>query len=205
MKSRKVIGLGFHKTGTKTLATCLRMLGYNHISCNKVAFLLYQESEIRTLLKIMRYFDSFEDWPWPFVYKEAYQAFPESKFILTTRMDEETWFRSLSNHVKRGAGGTFKYRKYIYGYENPDDNKSLHIQKYNEHNMNVREFFKDKPESLLEVCWERGDGWQQIGRFLDLDTSGLPFPHANKAPENNINPMRITNRIKKAVKVLVRG
>ena len=205
MAKQKIIGIGFHKTGTTTLGTCMKMLGYNHISLSREAFILYHESEIDALLKIMKYFDSFEDWPWPFLYKEAYKEFPDSKFILTTRINDEVWFKSLSKHVYRGDGDGFKYRKYIYGYENPDENKALHIQRYNDHNKSVREFFKNKPESFLEVCWERGDGWDQLGKFLGIDTSGLPFPHANKAPSKKTFTSKIAGRIKRSVKVFLKG
>ncbi|CAH0529145.1 sulfotransferase family protein [Vibrio hippocampi] len=199
MERTKVIGIGFHKTGTTTLGTCMEMLGYNHISYNREAFLLYYDNEIDAMIKLMSHFDSFEDWPWPFIYKEAYKAFPDAKFVLTTRKDEETWFRSLSKHVQRGDGDGFKFREYIYGYENPDDNKPLHINKYLEHNANVREFFKDKPGSLLEVCWENGDGWPELGAFLDLDIDGLEFPHSNQGSKRN----GLSQRVKKATKTLI--
>src|SRR5690606_13753505 len=113
-------------------------------------FLLYQASETRALLTLMDSFDSFDDWPWPFLYKEAYERFPDSKFVLTTRATEEVWFQSLASHVDRGAGNKFKYRKYIYGYDNPTDNKPLHISRYLSHNAEVREYFSDKAEAFLE-------------------------------------------------------
>ncbi|WP_207060998.1 sulfotransferase [Motiliproteus sp. SC1-56] len=195
MSAHKIIGIGFHKTGTTTLGSCMRMLGYNHISCNREAFLLYKESEISALIKLMKYFDSFDDWPWALIYREAYKAFPDSKFILTTRIDEEKWFESLSKHVERGAGERFPYRKYIYGYEKPNENKPFHIKKYQEHNSNVRDFFKDKPESFLEVCWEKGDGWKEIGNFLGIDTTGLSLPHSNKADAKASKVEKLSNRI----------
>ena len=95
MKKFKVIGVRFHKTGTKTLGQSLRLLGYNHISFDKNFLLLYYQNETGALLKLMEFYDSFEDWPWPYLYKEAYEKFPESKFILTTRKNEEVWFKSL--------------------------------------------------------------------------------------------------------------
>ena len=205
MKRRKVIGIGFHKTGTSTLGSCLRLLGYNHISCSREAFLLYQASEISAVLKLMEYFDSFEDWPWPFVYKEAFEKFPDSKFILTTRSNEDAWFSSLASHVRRGAGEGFKYRKYIYGYENPDDNRKIYIEKYLQHNREVREFFANKKGSFWEVCWEHGDSWKELCSFLELETVDLPFPHSNQDPDKQSAQLKLIMRLRKAAGILLKG
>jgi Sulfotransferase domain len=201
----KVIGLGFHKTGTATLGSCLRLLGYNHISVSREAFLLYQASEIPALLKLMEYFDSFENWPWPFIYREAFERFPDSRFILTTRRNEDVWFDSLSRHVRRGAGDGFKFRKYIYGYENPDDNRQLHINKYLKHNQDVRDFFAGKSGSFLEVCWEAGHGWKELCEFLQKDVPDAPFPHSNRDSSKLGALPRIQRRIRSAARVLLKG
>ncbi len=205
MTKSKVIGIGFHKTGTTTLGNCLRILGYNHISCNREAFLLYHSGEIKALLKLMEYFDSFEDWPWPLIYKEAYERFPESKFILTTRIDEEKWYQSLAKHVDRWSDTHFPYRKYVYGYEDPRENKELHVATYLRHNREVREFFADKPGSFLEVCWEKGHGWKELSGFLGVDPGDNPFPHANKGSPSRPQPEPFARRLAKAVRLLVRG
>lgn len=201
----KVIGLGFHKTGTTTLGECLKTLGYNHISCNREAFLLYHSGEIPALLRLMEFFDSFEDWPWPFIYKEAYERFPGSKFILTTRATDEIWYQSLTKHVDRKAGGQFFYRKYIYGYDDPAENKEHHLRLYREHNAAVREFFADKKEVFLEVCWENGDDWEKLCTFLGKEPVNAPLPHANRAPEKRRKSASLLHRIRKAAHVLARG
>lgn len=205
MKKNKVIGIGFHKTGTTTLGHCLQLLAYNHISHSKEAFLLYQAGEISALLKLMEYFDSFEDWPWPFLYREIFERFPESKFILTTRSNEDVWFASLARHVRRGAGEDFKYRTYIYGYENPTDNKQLHIEKYLQHNREVREFFSDKEGSFLEVCWEKDDGWHELCSFIDVEIPNLPFPHSNQNPDQQHVIRKLIKRVRNALRVLLKG
>ncbi len=205
MQKNKVIGVGFHKTGTSTLGHCLQLLGYQHISHSREAFLLYQASETSAILTLMAYFDSFEDWPWPLLYREIYARFPESKFILTTRANEERWFASLANHVRRGAGEEFKYRKYIYGYENPEDNNQAHIETYLHHNRAVREFFADKAGALLEVCWETGDGWHELCSFLGVEIPNIPFPHSNQAPNRRNLHRKVANRIRMALRVLRTG
>lgn len=205
MKKNKVIGVGFHKTGTTTLGHSLQLLGYKHISYSREAFLLYHASETSAVLALMTYFDSFEDWPWPLLYQEIYERFPDSKFILTTRINEEIWFASLAGHVNRGPSEPFPYRRYIYGYENPEDNKQAHIETYLQHNQAVREFFADKQGSFLEVCWEKGDGWQELCSFLDQEIPNLPFPHSNRTPGKRTVIQKLFKRMGMALRVLLKG
>jgi hypothetical protein len=179
----KVFGIGFHKTGTKTLAACMRALGYRHMSLNRQAFLQYKMGELCAVFDTIRQHDSFDDWPWPLLYQELWHQFPGSKFVLTTRINEFRWFESLSLHVRQrgSAPNGFNFRSYIYGYDNPDQNPAHHIATYLAHNQAVRSFFSDKPGALLEVCWECGDGWQQLCDFLGVGVPALPFPHENSA------------------------
>lgn len=179
-KLHKVIGIGFHKTGTTTLGDCMRILGYQHVSASRKAFKEYLQNNVEKVLKIMEKYDSFEDWPWPFVYKEAYERFPGSKFILTRRTNENVWYDSLNKHVESGAGEGFHYRKYIYGYDKPSDNRELHIRKYIAHNESVREFFANKSKQFIEVCWEEGDSWESLCSFLGEKVPDITFPHSNQ-------------------------
>lgn len=181
---RKVIGVGYNKTGTTTLGACLKILGSErHTSISREALLLNYVGETDAVLRLMDYYTSFEDWPWPLVFREAYDRFPDAKFILTTRADEDVWFESLTNHAERGTrGGKPNIRRYVYGFDDPTEDRSHHITAYRTHNDAVREFFADKPGSLLEVCWERGDGWKELCGFLGVPVPDAPFPHMNRKP-----------------------
>lgn len=183
MGKRKVIGIGFHKTGTTTLGTCLKTLGYNHTTVSPEAFKLYLDGDIPALLRILDGKDSCEDWPWPLIYKEIYAAYPDARFVLTIRSSPEVWFNSLARHVDRGAGNHFKYRKYIYdGHENPSEAKELYVARYMQHNEAVYDFFQDNGADFLEVCWETGDGWAELCDFLGEPVPDVPFPVSNKDP-----------------------
>lgn len=175
----KVVGIGLNKTGTKTLGTCLKYWGLRHITYNHQAFDLWRNSDYGALMEWVGAYDSFEDWPWPLLYREIDEAFPGTKFILTTRKDSATWFKSLCDHAVRT--GPTQFRKYIYGFEMPHEHKAEHIEFYERHNQSVREHFKSRPGCLLEVCWENGDGWKELAGFLGLPDPGIPLPHANKS------------------------
>jgi hypothetical protein len=174
----KVVGVGLNKTGTSTLGACLRHWGLKVASCNPEAFSLWRKGSYEKLLQWVDRYDGFEDWPWPLIYKEIDQKYPDSKFILTRRNNAEAWFASLEKHSERM--GPTDMRKYIYGHVMPQGHKEEHIRFYENHLRSVREYFKDRPDGLLEVCFEEGDGWEKLACFLGFEHPNIPFPHANK-------------------------
>ncbi len=84
----KVFGVGWAKTGTTTLAQCLQILGYHHLSQRLDLVDELRGGNLDGVLSVVREYDSFEDWPWIILFKELDYAFPDSKFILTHR-DEQ--------------------------------------------------------------------------------------------------------------------
>ena len=113
----KVVGIGLNKTGTSTLGVCLRHWSMKHSSYDVKAFNLWRKRDYDGLLGQVSHFDSFEDWPWPLMYKEIDRAFPGSQFILTRRKDAHTWFESLRKHAE--LTGPTAFREVIYGYAMP--------------------------------------------------------------------------------------
>jgi Sulfotransferase domain len=184
----KVVGVGLHKTGTTTLSVCMRHWKFKHISSDRKAFDMYVRGDISGLLEIAAQYDSFEDWPWPLVYREIDRRFPSSKFILTKRSNPQVWFESLCKHAERT--GPTNYRRIVYGKAMPHGYKESHIQRYEEHNAEVEAYFRDKPGQLLVVCWENGDGWDELSEFLGLERPSIPFPHANKAANPFVRQIR---------------
>ena len=159
----KVVGIGLNKTGTKTLGACLRKWGLRHATFNEDAFKCWCKDDFASLMKMIEAYDSFEDWPWPLIYREIDTAFPGSKFILTKRKCAETWFYSLCKHADRT--GPTVYRERIYGFSMPHMHKKEHLHFYEHHIDSVRAYFKGRSNDLLEVCWEDGDGWDQLASF----------------------------------------
>ena len=177
----KVFGIGLNKTGTKSLGSSLSALGFNHQSWTPELFNIYMKHGVDGLLEIIERYDSFEDWPWPLVFHEVDKVVPGSKFILTTRESSERWYESLCKHSVRT--GPTSIRKHIYGFDMPQGHKSEHIRFYDQHIKNVRNYFRSRPEDMLEVCWGRGDGWPELASFLGRSQPDLPFPHKNKSAD----------------------
>ena len=175
----KIFGIGLNKTGTKTLGKCMEYLGFANKSYDFELLLDYSKDNYHNIINTISSFDSFEDWPWPLIYKKIDLLYPNAKFILSTRLNSEIWFNSLCKHANKT--GPTEARKIAYGYSMPMENPEHHKQIYKLHNSNVHNYFLGRPAKLLTVCWEKGDGWQQICSFLDIPVPDMPFPHVNKS------------------------
>lgn len=169
-----MVGVGLNKTGTKTLRSYLESWGYKHITFDLASFEAYRRGDPGYLAQKMDEFDSFEDWPWPLLYKEFDQKYPDAKFILTTRKNPEKWFRSLCNMAIR-IGPLKNFEKHIYGYSMPQGRKKEHLEFYQRHNQAVRDHFKDRPHKLLELSWDGGSTVEELAAFLQVDQP-IPAP-----------------------------
>jgi len=180
MVGGKIFGVGLNKTGTTTLGECAHALGLRATSCQKALLRdVVIKKDLARTLQHAEHFDLFEDWPWPLIYRELDHFFPGSKFILTTRIDEQAWYESLcrysiSTHPWRHS------RKLAYGHRFPQRHGVELKQFYLAHNQSLRTYFKERPQQFLEVCWEKGDGWPELCTFLEVPLPDLPFPHANR-------------------------
>jgi hypothetical protein len=175
----KVFGIGFHKTGTTSLANALSYLGYrvtgpNGVDNPNIAVEVYEMA-----FDLANRFDAFQDNPWPILYKELDQKFPGSKFILTLR-PSEGWMRSVVNHFNEEET---PMREWIYGVGYPKGNENVYIARYERHNREVIEYFKDRTEQLLVLNITAGEGWAKLCPFLGQAVPAIPFPCANTAPE----------------------
>ena len=174
----KVVGIGFHRTGTKTLRACLRdHFMMKHRSVDEEAARQLWSGRIDDVMSTVARYDSFEDWPWPLVYRDIDARFPDAKFILTVRESEEVWFESVCRLAERV--GPTEFRRRIYGREMPRDDKARHIAVYQAHNQGVLDYFADRPDKLLVACWETGTGWGELCSFLQREVPSAPFPHVD--------------------------
>lgn len=182
MNKTKVVGIGWAKTGTTTLGECLKILGYNHQSQNLDLVKYLGENNIEEIMQIADQKDSFEDWPWLIMYKEFDKRYPDSKFILTKR-DSEKWLKSYDNMLARQGEASKelnKIRQILYGLPFPNVTQEELVRRYENHLNDVQNYFQDRPNQLLVLDWEKGNGWKELCRFLGKPVPSLPFPHANK-------------------------
>lgn len=202
----KIIGVGFQKTGTSTLREALRILGYKVKDTTPRALIPILRGNFKKVLRIIKDYDALEDTPWYIIYKELDARIPGSKFILTIR-DSESWYTSVSKHI-----GDLKaaHHEWIYGRGKglPKDDKQNTISVYDRHNSEVREYFKDRPDDFLEIDFTKGEGWEKLCSFLNVDIPDLPFPHYNKTSEVDLRKntrqsrsRKLRHRIKNNLKI----
>lgn len=192
----KVLGTGWAKTGTTSLAEALKILGYNHKTQQLTLVTdLYTERE-EEIYKIASEYDSFDDWPWLLLYKEFDQRFPGTKFVLTKR-NTQSWIVSYRKQLDRSAKHSQldEWRSKLYGLSFPNVTDEQLIERYERHNADVLTYFAARPNDLLVVDWSKGDGWAELCAFLGKPMPAKPFPEANTAP----GPLRNTLRKAKAL------
>lgn len=176
----KVFGVGLQRTGTTSLTDALAILG--------IKTLQYPKQIYRDLADpIVDEYDGFTDNPVPLLFRELDERFPGSKFILTIR-DEESWLESLKwlfrvgkvkfNWADLELVDEFHHR--LYGRTTFDRETFRRV--FRSHNDAVRVYFASRPDDLLEVDVERGDGFEKLAPFLGREIPrGVPFPHRNKS------------------------
>ncbi|WP_127844465.1 sulfotransferase family protein [Psychroflexus aestuariivivens] len=176
----KVVCIGWHKTGTSTMGDALLSLGYKVIGAREdLAYSLLEEN-IQPALTVADDFEALQDVPWAALFKELDQAFPNSKFILTTR-EEQAWLNSAKKHFK---DGNFKLHEWLYGNGVLEGNEDLYLKRYRAHYEEVKAYFKDRPDDLIVMDFKQGDSWEKLCSFLNQPIPKKAFPHSNKGKHN---------------------
>lgn len=177
----KVFGIGWAKTGTTTLGRCFEILGYNHQSQNLSLVQQILHGDFAKTLRIATAKDSFEDWPWPLVYREMDASFPYSRFVLTTRAPDR-WlasYRAMLAAQGPPAPELRTIRCQLFGVDPAIASDGELVARFIQHNTEILEYFKTRSERLLVVDWEAGDAWTKLCDFLGMQIPDVPFPHLN--------------------------
>jgi hypothetical protein len=176
----KVFGIGLNKTGTTTLGECLKTLGFRHAPYDRALLYRWHEGDPGPAFAVADAHESFEDWPWPLMFRELDARYPDALFVLTERATPTLWVDSLKNHSERA--GTPRVREIAYGHAMPHGHEQELMAQYAEHGAAVRAHFADRPGKLLVVCWEHESSWDELCAFLGREVPDAPFPHANRRP-----------------------
>lgn len=176
-KRQKVFGIGFHKTGTKSLRKALEGLGYNVCGPVGARDPNIANSAVDVALEYADKFDAVQDNPFPPLFRELDAAFPGSKFILTTE-DPDVW---IARAVRYFGTNLTPMREWIYGEGSPVGNESLYRERFIQHNKDVLGHFANRPDDLMVWPLTNEPGWERLCEFLSVDIpEGTPFPHENK-------------------------
>jgi hypothetical protein len=170
MKS-KIWGLGLSRTGTTTLSTVLNQLGYRHIH-----YPSYDE-----MFALSN--DGCSDIPVIPIYKELDQKFPNSKFVYTIR-DRTEWLEKMGPYLERKRNwnqGAKQVNLRVEVYKNAFFDYNTYSKAYDDHDKDVKEYFKNRPKDLLILDIIGGDKPQKLYDFLGVDKKAPDeFPVVNK-------------------------
>lgn len=203
--TQKVFCIGRNKTGTTSLAKFLSNVGIT-VGKQRPAELLFEEvqkGDFSGLIKFVKYGGkAFQDNPFslPGVYKTLDKAFPNSKFILTVRDSSDQWYNSVVkyhskllriNHIPTKEdllnatyvkkGWMWKVNRFLY--QTPEDdiyNEEVLKKNYTDHNNDVIEYFKNRPQSLLVINVKDKDAGKKICEFLGTKKMLNEMPWENK-------------------------
>ena len=171
----KVFCVGFHRTGTKSLAAALAALGYRVTGPNGTRDPAIAGRALPLALGLAAEFDAMGDNPTPMLYRQLDIAFPGSRFILTRR-STQAW---LASAVRYFGGDETPMREWIYGHGSPLGFEAVYRGRYEAHSAEVASYFEGRHD-LLVLDFERGDGWPELCAFLDEAVPDTPFPHINR-------------------------
>lgn len=147
------------------------------------------------LRDLMRGYRSSTDNPICFLPDEVYAAFPQAKFILTTRPDGKLgWWKSITEaagwHSRRDLGRyVFRFLIWPVNFLRRTDDKVQGMQEisrrrygawdaemYDKHKAHVQELV---PEAQLLV-YDVREGWEPLCRFLEVPVPKEEFPRLNE-------------------------
>jgi len=201
----KVFCIGQNKTGTTSVESVLRQLGYKIGNQAKAELFMHDwaKRDFRKIVKFCRNADAFQDIPFSndFTYEILDYAFPGSKFILTVRNNKDEWYESLIRfHTKLIGKGRvptaddlkeFPYRYKGWMWEtmqlkNGIDESTLYDYKiytdqYEKYNQLVVKYFKYRPDDLLVVNLADSDALKRLYEFLGYKFDGSEMPHLNQS------------------------
>jgi hypothetical protein len=183
----KVFCIGLGKTGTTSIGDALQLLGAKRLTWGRPLSAKLMRAvahhDFQSLFDTAYQHDALEDFPWPLVYRELDEHFPHAKFILTVRKDPAAWLSALTWQTVGKSRRRLAAYKQIYGHHYPHENAQAFLDRYTSHNEQVTRYFTEKYPAggkLLELCFERGDGWSELCPFLGLPAPDVPFPHSNR-------------------------
>ncbi len=167
--------IGLPRTGTTSFCHALKILGYQRVAHNP---------HFNSLSSL----EGASDIGCAVFYKYIDYKHPNSKFVLCLR-DLESWLDSIRFIFERypiPVPQRSSLEQDVAAllctmlYESTTFDRTKFIDAYHRHHDDVRRYFRNRPEDLLELNIIDGDGWEQLCPFLGLPIPDSPFPQANK-------------------------
>jgi hypothetical protein len=201
----KLFCIGANKTGTTSIGAAFRGLGLK-LGNQENAELLFHDwarNDYRRIISYCLSAQAFQDMPFSLhgTFVELDKTFPNAKFVLTVRNDAEEWYRSLvrfhtrivnkgrvpteddlRHHNYRYPGFMLDVFKHSFGVGGAKAyDRDAYIRYYEDHNSQVRAYFKGRQGKLLVLNLADSDAMERLVRFLGFPYTGQKMPHLNSS------------------------
>ena len=185
-----VIGLGFGRTATNSMKMALEQLGFlkcHHmyeVMDNKETQAPLWHAALQGKPDWTAIYDGYRaalDWPTAGFAEELYGAFPNAKFVLTTR-SAESWYESISTtilEVIKGDSATSPGGKATDGVAPPAVKRSVG-EEDTWSRENLIRIFNDHEQLLV---FSPKQGWEPLCAFLGVPAPSGDFPRSNDEEE----------------------
>lgn len=188
--STKIFILGDSRTGTTTLHKFMKIAGFRSIHY------FFEESGVHepahedyenNWKKMKEFidnsgFDVFSDYPLRTFYKDLFETYPDSIFILSVRKDVETWKKSMIGYFSK---------RHI---ELDVDIDTL-ARSYYEANEEIRRIAKETRAKFCEICIDDSseENGGRLSEFLELKTPlQLGWENKTEAYDNKLWSKRVS-------------
>ena len=215
----KVICVGLNKTGTSSLGVNLKKLGFNVWAdsnysnpINNVEFSNYTFSNksIGTSIDLIEKtnVDFFQDIPFscPGISERLIKNFPQARYVLTKRIDSETWvksvkkfwhyyfkedkftpnsFSTIQHHIGVGTLPEISYLLNMFetwdidSYEGTLDEKLTQV--YNNHNISVKQTLIAHNCDWIEIDVSKKGELKKLTNWLGIENNTPDFVWVNKS------------------------
>lgn len=165
MKKNLIFILGDSRTGTSSLHSFLKALGFNSIHYYMVEAKQEKQKRDENWINLKKFinestYNAFSDYPTRSFYKEIDCEYNNAKFILCTRRSIDIWKKSMESFFSK-----FKINLNISELE------KTHIQK----NEEIRQYFRNQEDKFLEICIDDEIilNSEKIKKFLNIQSKAI--------------------------------
>lgn len=187
------------------MARALSSLGYSigDQSLGESLFERWLERDFAPIVDFCRSADAFQDIPFSLdeTYKALDRAYPDARFVLTTRTSAEEWLRSLvrfhakilgitgtptiqdlKNWTYRGeTGWLWKVQRHVFDIKDEHElyEPTRYLATYQQHFDDVTLHFANRRGKLLVLNVADGRSMPALCEFLGVEFTGQAMPHLN--------------------------
>ncbi len=178
----KFFCIGLTKTGTTSINGLMASLGYEAqgFSGKLLDEYLTTGGIGPKIERAIRDHDAFDDWPWPFLYRELLEMFGrDAIFILTRRRSPEAWLASIKRYSLNSRTQTIRQK--TYGTQFPHGFEEHYLLRYKTHLDEVRTHFKTQGAvgQLIDAEIGSPELLTAIAAAINKPVGSLTLPHQN--------------------------